>query len=121
MLECPVELFYGHLERISGMRRCSQLTRAQLRRLDFLPTKPPWLKLAIYDALTNGPMAAKREKRMIRALGLRKRKYIPYHRPCLPKELGERIKQYNIDVEAVIEKAIEERKQANEAASGSQL
>ena len=45
----------------------------------------------------------------------------PYYRPCLPKELGERIKQYNIDVEAVIEKAIEERKQANEAASESQL
>ena len=52
------------------MRMCSPSTIDELRRLGRLPTKPAWLKLAVYDALNDKPMSLKRERRMCAALGL---------------------------------------------------
>lgn len=52
------------------MRTCTASTQAQIAALSDLPTKPAWLKLAIYDATHDKPMSRKREERLIAALNL---------------------------------------------------
>lgn len=52
------------------MRECSSSTQAEIARLSELPTKPAWLKLAVYDATHGKPMSRQREERMINALSL---------------------------------------------------
>ena len=52
------------------MRQCSPSTADNIARLDSLPTKPTWLKLALSDVRNGKPMSLKRERRMCEALGI---------------------------------------------------
>jgi hypothetical protein len=69
------------------MRQCTQSTANKIARLDKLPTKPTWLKLALADVRNGKPMSAERERRMCDALGIEAPTRKPYWRPCLPATL----------------------------------
>jgi hypothetical protein len=52
------------------MRTTTEATKAAIASLSAKPTKPAWLKLALYDALRDKPMSLQRERRMCAALGI---------------------------------------------------
>jgi hypothetical protein len=52
------------------MRTATISTTQQIATLSAKPTKPAWLKLALYDALHDKPMSLSRERRMCVALGI---------------------------------------------------
>ena len=84
------------------MRQCTQSTADNIARLDNLPTKPTWLKLALSDVRNGKPMSLKRERRMCEALGIDPPQRKRYYRPCVDPEIGEVIKDMGIDVNAVL-------------------
>ena len=84
------------------MRQCSPSTADNIARLDSLPTKPTWLKLALSDVRNGKPMSLKRERRMCEALGIDPPQRKRYYRPCVDPEIGEVIKDMGIDVNAVL-------------------
>lgn len=87
-------------------RTCSKATKNRLKRIPrvFPDTQT---RLAYYDAIHDKPLSVKREKRMLAAMGLAKPPR-RFYRPCLPVELGETIKLYGVDVEAVLREYLEQ-------------
>lgn len=80
------------------MRTCSKATKAKLSKIPrVFPSE--WVRVAYYDAVNDKPMSAERERRMMAALGIAKPPR-RFYRPCLSVELGEAIREYDIDVEA---------------------
>jgi len=88
-------------------RTATDTTKAQIAALGGSNGYPPWLRTAMCDAATDRPMSLERERRVCAALGIdppapRRR----YYRPCLPVELGEQVRLWGIDVEALLTQAI---------------
>lgn len=88
------------------MRTCSKTTRARLARaVRVFPDEQT--RLAYYDAMNGNSMSLAREKRMLKAMGMAKPPR-RFYRPCLPVEMGETIKLYGVDVEAVLREYLKE-------------
>lgn len=88
-------------------RTATDATKAQIAALGNSNGHPPWLRAAMHDAAMGRPMSLERERRVCAALGIappvpRRR----YYRPCLPVDLGEQVKLWNIDVEALLTQAV---------------
>ena len=73
------------------MRTCNETTKAQIMALDPKTIKHPphsaATVAAVWDALHDRPMSAKRERRLRLALGLEPSTRPCYYRPCLPATL----------------------------------
>ena len=69
-------------------RTTSTATKAQIASLSTKPTKPAWLKLAIYDALHDKPMSLAREHRMCTALFIERPTRPAVRRPWMGAELS---------------------------------
>ena len=82
------------------MRTCSKETKAQLMRKSPPSLSKGWVRVAYWDAVNDRPMSIKREKKLREAMGLNSRPPRRFYRPCLSVELGEAIREYDIDVEA---------------------
>ena len=70
------------------MRTATQATKRRIARLGVKPTKPEWLKLAIYDALHDKPMSLAREHRMCTALFIERPTRPAVRRPWMGAELS---------------------------------
>ena len=70
------------------MRTTTQTTKRRIERLGVKPTKPAWLKLAIYDALHDKPMSLAREHRMCTALFIERPTRPAVRRPWMGAELS---------------------------------
>lgn len=90
-------------------RTCSETTKAKIANIRLPAKSPGWLRAAVSNARSGNPMSEKQELRMIEALGIASPKRPPrrFYRPCLPVELGEQIKLWNIDVEAALMLAVD--------------
>ncbi len=64
------------------MRTCSETTKAQVAAMSAKPTKPAWMKLALYDALNDKPMSEKRERRMCAWLNIEAPAVLVSVHPC---------------------------------------
>ena len=90
------------------MRTCTQSTLAKIasNRLTGrqLANQPAWLRATISDCVNGHSVSLAREDRMCRALGIPSPKRQPrrFYRPCLPVEMGERIKENALDVERIV-------------------
>ena len=69
------------------MRTATEATKRRIERLGAKPTKPAWLKLAIYDALNDKPMSLARERRMCTALTIEYPTRPVVRRPWMGAEL----------------------------------
>ena len=89
-------------------RYCSEETRKKVAQTKLPPNCPKWLRSATYNARKHYPMSAEGEARMCKAMGWASPKRQPrrFYRPCLPVELGEQVKLWNIDVEALLTQAV---------------
>lgn len=94
-------------------RTCSEATRRKVANLRFTKDTPGWLRAAVSNTRNGSPMSEKQELRMCKALGIPspkrpspKRPARRFYRPCLSVELGEQVKLWNIDIEALLTQAV---------------
>ena len=90
------------------MRTCTISTLIKLAEMKRKANHPACLRAAISHSRNGHAVSLEREDRMCKALGIASPKRQPrrFYRPCLPVELGEQVKLWNIDVEALLTQAV---------------